>query len=371
MKKRIVITSDCFLPRWDGVARFLSQLIPQLRNEYEITCIVPEFEGELRKVEGINIIRIPLLNLRFGDIFFSRFHYKQIKEIISQADIVFNQTVGPIGMCSIFAASKLKKPIISYVHSIEWELASKSVKRFKRLTNFFIRLIARKLYNKCNLLIVPSHDVEDLLSVNKIKTRKAVIKLGINTDIFSPNLLKRSVRKEINIDANSLVIGFCGRIGREKDLPTLYNAFRILRRKYNNLKLLIVGSGIEKEIPKNKDVIITGSINNVVPYLQSMDIYVLPSLTETSSLSTMEAMSCGLAVIATPVGSITEYIKDGINGFIFPRKDINRLVEKLDYLIRDEKLRTQLGLEARKTIVESYQWRESVWKIKEILRSSL
>src|SRR3989338_10728956 len=88
MKKKLVITSDCFLPRWDGIARFLSQLIPQLRNEYEITCIVPEFEGEI-KIQGVNIIRIPLLKIRFGDIFFSRFQYRKIKEIISKHDLIF------------------------------------------------------------------------------------------------------------------------------------------------------------------------------------------------------------------------------------------------------------------------------------------
>ena len=370
MKKKLVITSDCFLPRWDGIARFLSQLIPQLRNEYEITCIVPEFEGEI-KIQGVNIIRIPLLKIRFGDIFFSRFQYRKIKEIISKHDLVFNQTIGPIGMCSIIAASRLKKPVISYVHSIEWELASKSIKRFRRLMRFLIKLIARKLYNKCNILMVPSHDVEDLLYVNKVKSKKVVVKLGINTDLFAPDILKRSIRKQLEFDSRSFIIGFCGRIGREKDIPTLYKAFRILKKRYNNLKLLIVGSGIQKEIPDDKDVIITGSNNNVVPYLQSMDIYVLPSLTETSSLSTMEAMSCGLPVVVTPVGSITEYIKDGFNGIIFPRQDVERLVEKIELLIKDERLRAQLGLEARKTIVENHQLKNSLLKIRETLKLSL
>ena len=248
MKKKLVITSDCFLPRWDGIARFLSQLIPQLRNEYEITCIVPEFEGEI-KIQGVNIIRIPLLKIRFGDIFFSRFQYRKIKEIISKHDLIFNQTIGPIGMCSIIAASRLKKPVISYVHSIEWELASKSIKRFRRLISFLIKLIARRLYNKCNVLMVPSHDVEDLLYVNKVKSKKVVVKLGINTDLFAPDILKRSIRKQLEFDSRSFIIGFCGRIGREKDIPTLYKAFKILKKRYNNLKLLIVGSGIQKEIP--------------------------------------------------------------------------------------------------------------------------
>ncbi len=81
-----------------------------------------------------------------------------------------------------------------------------------------------------------------------------------------------------------------------------------------------------------------------------MDCYVLPSLTETTSLSTLEAMSCGLAVFATRVGYIKNYIKEGENGYLFPKKNAYLLSKKLELVAKDEKLRARLGKKARETV---------------------
>ena len=132
---------------------------------------------------------------------------------------------------------------------------------------------------------------------------------------------------------------------------------------------MIVGAGLTEELPKYKNIIYAGSQNNIVPYLQAMDIYVMPSLTETSSLSTMEAMSTGLAVIATPVGMIPEYIINRASGLIFPRGSVEILTEKLTYLLEHDSFRKKLGGNARQTILERYQWKQTVQKINDIMAS--
>jgi len=180
-------------------------------------------------------------------------------------------------------------------------------------------------------------------------------------------LSKYGAKKTIKIMPNKKIIGFCGRIGREKDLPTLIRAFKKIRIHQKNIVLLIVGTGIEEEVGKDIHMIVTGAVSNVVPYLQAMDIFVLPSLTETSSLATMEAMSVGLPVVVTPVGMIREYIEDGKNGLIFPRGSASSLYEKLEGLLADEKLRASLGREARRTIKIRYQWIITAKKIRLIL----
>ena len=366
-KKKILISSDCYLPRWDGVARFLSELIPHIKDQFDITLVVPKFEGKLRKIHGITLVRLPLMKIQFGDIYFSVFRKRQIRKLVEEADIVFNQTIGPIGMTAIKAAHKLKKPVVSYVHSIEWELGYRAVKHFKGFVKWGVKRLARKLYNKCTLLMIPSKETEDILSTNKIKTRKVVITLGVDAGKFIPPLSKYGAKKTIKIMPHKIVIGFCGRIGREKDLPTLIKAFKKIRQHQKNVVLLIVGTGIEEEVGKDIHLIVTGAVENVVPYLQAMDIFVLPSLTETSSLATMEAMSVGLPVVVTPVGSIREYVEDGENGLIFPRGDVNSLYEKLEGLLTDEKLRAQLGREARRTIKTKYQWILTAKKIRLLL----
>ena len=134
--------------------------------------------------------------------------------------------------------------------------------------------------------------------------------------------------------------------------------------------MLLVGSGPEKKlqnIKERNDVKITGFVSNVVPYLQAMDIFVLPSSTETTSLATVEAMSCSLPVIVTKVGYLKEYVIDRKNGVFFPVHNDYVLRRKLEKLISNEPGRKMLGENARKTVIERFSWDKTVEQIKKAL----
>ncbi|HEX9971119.1 MAG TPA: glycosyltransferase family 4 protein [bacterium] len=75
---------------------------------------------------------------------------------------------------------------------------------------------------------------------------------------------------------------------------------------------------------------------------QNASVYVMLSLTEGSPITTLEAMACGLPVVCTPEGS-GEYIEDGVNGFIFPFKDANKLAEQVNYLFEHRDLAHEFG----------------------------
>ncbi len=366
MKKHVLITTDCFLPRWDGIARFLKEVLPFLTKEFQVTVACPEFPGKLPDIPDVHIHRYPLLQVRFGDIYFAWVSSTSIAHLVERADIVFNQTLGPIGQAAIKAAKRHDVPLVSFVHSIDWELASRAVKYGKFLVEIMVKMLAKHKYNKCDVLLTPSTGVSDLLSVHGIRTRKVVVPLGVDVQRFAPPASKTQAKRAIGIDPETRVVGFSGRIGREKDLPTLLHAFRRVQHKHP-VTLLIVGSGIEELVFKNPRIKLTGTVDNVVPYLQAMDIFVLPSLTETSSLATMEAMACGLPVIATPVGSIKEYVEDGVNGFLFPRQDVDTLVEKLNALLKSPHAREMVGAAARETIKKRATWEQTAQKILYVL----
>lgn len=371
MKPKLLISSDAFLPHWDGIARFLMEIIPRLKGDYDITVICPEFEGKKQDIEGVKIIRMPLLKIRVADTYFTKPKFKKVKEIVEKHDIIFNQTIGPIGYAAIKSAKRLRKPVISYIHIIEWDIVPKSVKRFRWFLGRFAKHFAKKLYNRCNLLLVPSSEVAEILRKNCIKTIKGVVHLGINSERFVP-ADRAEAKRRLGVDARSIVIGYCGRLGREKNLATLYRAFVQLQKEHQNTRLLIVGSGVDdvEEIFKGKKgVMFVGSKDDVVPYLQAMDIYVLPSLIETTSLSTMEAMSCGCAVLVTKTGFIKEYVKHRNNGLFFPMRNTYILRKRLEELIKNKELREELGRNARKTIVRRFSWERTVSEIKKVLRA--
>lgn len=372
--KKLLITTDSFLPRWDGIARFLSEIIPLLKEKYEITVLAPQFPGRIPRYKRVRIVRIPLSGAEFGDYTPAKFEYRKVEGFVKETDIVFNQTIGPIGFAAILTAKKHKKPVVSYIHSIEWELFSKAVKRFKGIVFKCSSFFARYCYKRCRLLLIPSKDVERTLKDNNIKTNMKVVHLGTDVAKFIPPINKKKAKKKIKINPRYKVIGFCGRIGREKDVPTLFQAFSKLQKIRKDIKLLIVGSGLketEKELMDQKNVVLTGSKENVIPYLQAMDIYVLPSLTETTSISTLEAMSCGLPVIATPVGFIRHYIKEGKNGMFFPKKNTGILAKKISLLLENQKTREDLGESARKTVVEKFNWKKTVKGLENAFNSVL
>ncbi|MFH1181503.1 MAG: glycosyltransferase family 4 protein [Candidatus Woesearchaeota archaeon] len=372
--KRLVIASDCFLPRKDGVAVILNSLIPELAKKYKITVLAPN-HGKVKAYKKVRLIRFPLIKrLKAGDFTFCRPNYRAVRRAVNAADIILTHTIGPVGLMAIIAARRAKKPVVAYIHSIEWELAADAM-RFRLLTNGFIplaKLFIREVYNQCNLLLVPSSDVSEKLEKVGVTARKKVVSPGIDAGRFVPPESKALAKAAVGISQNIMVVGFCGRLGREKDLTTLYKAFQVLRKKRKEIVLLIVGSGvrsIEKFFSKKQGVIAPGGTDNVLPYLQAMDVYVLPSLTETTSLATLEAMSCGLAVVCTPVGSLKTYIKNGVNGMLFPKKNFMALSSSVEKLLGDEKLRQRLGRNARNTVVRKFPEKRFIKKMIKVIDS--
>ena len=130
------------------------------------------------------------------------------------------------------------------------------------------------------------------------------------TGVLARDAKNAKSKEKINLNPNKTVIGYVGRISKEKNIKVLREAFKKLPGQ-GHLHLLMVGDGPEdqtKEFKSMSNCTVTGFVNNVQNYLRAMDIFIMPSLTETTSLATLEAMSCGLPVIATQVGFIKNYL---------------------------------------------------------------
>ena len=374
-KKKIVIATDNFLPRWDGISRFLSEIIPRLNKNYDITVIAPDL-GTYSD-PNITLIKIPLMKFfKVGDFNLPQFKRKIISKAIVDADIVFSQTLGPIGSTAIRMAKHHKKPLVSFIHSVEWELVPRAMGSLflKKYGQMIAKRVAKKMYNTCDLLIMPSQSISELFLWNNIRTKSAIVHLGVDIKKFVPVTIeqKADLREQLGFSNNDIIIGYHGRIGREKDLITLLRAFSRLAQLNTNIKLLIVGNGLEsikKQLSSREGVILVGAKNNPIPYLQVMDIYCMPSLTETTCLSALEAMSCQLAVVSTQVGFIKSYIRNDYNGLFFEKQNHYHLSKNIQRLINDEKLRITLGINARKTIVEQFSWDKTGEGIERALES--
>jgi glycosyltransferase involved in cell wall biosynthesis len=352
-KKTLLIVTDSFLPRWDGIARFLYEVVPYLKSHFDIVIAAPRFPGKIHGFEGVTVIRFPIFKWKVADINPVKVKRATLIKLVNNSDIVWTQSIGPLGAMAMYYAKKQHKPLVSFVHSVEWFLFSKSLKRCKEFIEFTIRKLVPFLYNKCDLIMVPFEGMTPILEDQGINAKKEIVYLGINANRFRPAESKILAKERLGINPNNIVIGYLGRFGREKDIPTLYNAFRKVHEDRPNTTLLLVGGEIEP-FKHMEDVKIVSAVDDPVNYYHAMDIYVLPSLTETTSLTTMEAMACGLPVVVTPVGYVQKYVEHKFNGFIFPFKNVERLYIILNKLVKDLHLRKDLGRAARQTMTQKH-----------------
>jgi glycosyltransferase involved in cell wall biosynthesis len=170
---------------------------------------------------------------------------------------------------------------------------------------------------------------------------------GIDTDQFCRTPAPRPQA----LAGASLVIGTVAVLRPEKDLATLFHAFASIRRDYPGIRLLVVGSGPLRQTLEDlgrtlgiaADVYIEPATPHVAQWLNAMDIFVLPSLSEALSNALMEAMACGVAPVASHTGGNPELVREGITGLLFPPGNAEALALQIRRLADDKDLRLRVG----------------------------
>jgi glycosyltransferase involved in cell wall biosynthesis len=189
-----------------------------------------------------------------------------------------------------------------------------------------------------------------------------VIHNPVNTEQFMPDdKVRLRARSIMQIDDSEFLIGTVGRIAEPKGHSYLIDAAAIIMKSIPNIRFVIIGDGplqekIESQIRDAKlmnQFKLLGKRSDVQLLLPGLDVFVLPSIREGFPISLLEAMSCGIPVIASNVGGTSEAIKDD-NGILVPPADPQVLAEKIQQLILDPKLAISLGKKARQYVVNNF-----------------
>src|SRR3989344_5279882 len=352
---RLLITSERNLPQREGLIRFLDNVVPNLSKRFHTTLMLPESTQSLNYKKVKNIF-IQKSNLKISDYSFPRVFDSKYKQSVKNSEIVLVNSLGIIGWRCVQECIKQKKPYLVYIHLLEWKLLNSYLKIMKLLT-FVEKHFIKKYLNNSDGILVPSQEIKkELIKVGIKESLISIVELGIDTKMFVKKKVKRS---------DKITIGFSGRFAIEKNIKTLYKVFLNLKNKYE-IELLLIGDRPERnKFPKAK---ITGFVENVEDYLNKLDIYVMPSIEETTCLAALEAMSCELPVVANKVGVIQNIIQNGENGYFF--KDEFELEQKLIYLIEHKSERLRLGKNARKAVL-SLSWKKTNEKIEKEIKEIL
>lgn len=351
------------------VAKILLPLIDRQRAdgyEVEIACTHEKYAQDLLK-NGYIVHQIP----------FSR-KIVSIKHLIAflallrliwkeEYDIVHVHT--PIASMLGRIASKIARtPIVIYtVHGFYFHEHMNT--GLKKSLIFIEKLMGRCFTDA--LFVVSGEDYEIAIK-NAIKNKEQTLLLnsiGVNVEKFSDVRLDKDIKHELGIDKDDLLVGFIGRIVREKGLIELALAMRQVVERIPSARLIIIGDTLNSDrdsatkskiisiIQENKlggNVTLTGFREDIPELLSVLNLFVLPSYREGMPVTILEAMASGLPVVATNIRGSREEVVDGVTGSLVPVRDVDALAKSITEILLDPEKARKLGDLGRKRVLENF-----------------
>jgi len=192
-----------------------------------------------------------------------------------------------------------------------------------------------------------------------------VIPFGVDTDVFS-----LPADKHPKTD-RPLTVGIVKTLRPRYGVRELILAFYQIADTFPDARLVIVGGGEQYtelqaliiRLGMKERIVLAGQAGHeqIPHYLQSFDLFVVPSLTDRESfgVAAVEASACGLPVIASRVGGLPEVVLDGQTGLLVPPGDINALAAAMARLLSEPELRAQMGRAGRQFVLEHYRWADN------------
>jgi len=171
------------------------------------------------------------------------------------------------------------------------------------------------------------------------------------------------LRQKYNIPTDTKILGTIARLDPIKNQTMMLRAFSQVLESYSNALLFIIGDGEEREVLENlvdelsirKNIIFTGYIAQPADYLQMMDIFLLSSLSEGTSMTLLEAMSLSKPCVVTDAGGNPEIIKHQINGFVTENNNVEQYAQAIIKSLSNLILLKKMGLNAKTQFTERFE----------------
>jgi glycosyltransferase involved in cell wall biosynthesis len=327
---------------YGGAENLLLDLCRKIdKTKFDISVLALQGAGSLQPKFEAAGVKVEVMRKRFkGDLAMIR----KVKEYIGKQkpDIVHTHLfVGDYYGGQ--AALKAKVPVIvSTKHDI---LSEGKVRDF----------LVHRVHRKINKIVAISRATKDfIIKHEKVPFEKvALIYNGIDSDKFylpESKIFSQEITK----------IGAIGRLSPEKGHKYLIRACRFIKDK--KWRLLLVGDGaVRKDLERAVQLLdlegyvtFVGEVEDVRPYLEQIDIFVLPSLSEGLSLAIIEAAFAGRFIIATNVGGVPEIIKDKETGLLFKPKSIEQLVSRLKWAMEHKDEASKMARRLQAEVVDRF-----------------
>lgn len=299
----------------------------------------PENVHVLGRQEGFNVRT--LLGLR-----------KVIRKI--NPDVIHTHNLGPLIYSSLGTGLGFTHPILHGEHGVlpQNQCTPKRVRQRKWLYR-----CCRKVHT------VSSGQRGQLAELGLPDSNLIVVINGVDAKRFSPGCKKTAREKIGNIPEGAIVLGIVGRFVGLKRHVELIEAFENLGAEFSNVHLLVVGGGGDEEqniTARAKSskaaarIHLAGFQSNPLPFYQAMDLLVVPSIVEGMSNVVLEAMACGIPVLAHNACGNAEMLVQNEDGMIADLSTVQNLQQTMKKTLADREQLGHMGLRARENVVRKF-----------------
>jgi len=342
----IAFFTNFYLPVVNGVSRsvesFREALTKQRHNVFVFAQAANEYEDKVPFIFRYPALALPVSIEVPAVIPVSPF-VDQLLPLL-KPDVIHTHHPILLGQTAARKAKELNVPLIFTFHTRYQEythyipLPQEAIQEFIKSA---IQTWLRTFMRMCQHIIIPSESMKEILIRDYgLQDSYTVIPTGMDLTPFALADGKE-IRSRLGWQKDKVLISI-GRLAQEKNWPVLLQAVKKVFRKHPDLRVVIIGDGVEKrnlqelaaELGIAERVTFTGevSFSEVPAYLKAADLFAFASITETQGLVTMEAMAAGLPVVAVNGSGTCDIIDEGKQGFLVPNnatalaKSINELL---------------------------------------------
>ncbi|CAB1063931.1 hypothetical protein D1BOALGB6SA_8716 [Olavius sp. associated proteobacterium Delta 1] len=396
-KIRILVLTHQYLSESDYMSGFIHDQVNQLMLEgCEPVVVVPTpysprflWFKEKWKDYGQQVLfdikdEIPIYYPRYicmpGKWFHSMSSYAMRYGLIGSVDaiigkikpnIIYAYTATPDGYMGLLLKKKYNIPLVCSLRGSdinvypEYNRSTYDQTKKVLLEADFITSVSYALKKSAESISHPRREIQ-------------VIYNGCNVHEFKNNRNSRYIlRKKLGISKQAQALIFVGGLLKEKGVHELLEAFlAYLSSIHPNLHLIYVGDGPEYQNISNTILskklshrihLVGGKPNSEInQWLSTADIFVFPSYFEGLPNAILEAMACGLPVVATDVGGIPEIVENGKSGILIGTRSANSIATAIQFLLENTEMRERMGQEGRNIIKNRFTWDRGAKELKKI-----
>lgn len=334
-----------YTPSSGGVRTYLEAKRRWLTGRAQHSLIVPDSR---RFDQGV-IHGVPALPIPFGNGYRFPLRKRSWVDTLLQLrpDLIEAGDPYVTAWACVEAGQRLGVPMVGFYHS---DLPRLVNSRLGHWTDPLLDSYIRRLYRHFDRILAPSQVIADKLQrlgVANVRLQP----LGVDTSQFHPRHRDPSLKAELGIAPEVPLLIFVGRAAREKNLPLLLKAMKLLGKGYH---LLLVGPGMPRSVPANVSIIDAfAQADRIARYLASSDALIHAGDSETFGLVVLEAMASGIPVIGTRMGAVAELVVPGC-GLLADAVTAPALADAARNLFANGHY--GMGRLARKRVEECYAW---------------